>query len=228
MRYAAAALVPETRQFPTGSESIQVRQIFTYILENLQIKNMSENDPERDLVEETARWHVQLKKAFSCTICLDFRINSVSTKCQHSFCRKCIEGWIETKGTRGRAKCPVCLAGNLTKRSLNSQEEVMGRQIALVKKFFEVEREEMNGELDFLTVKVVNKVAFRTFLESIYSIYHVQDAREAEPSPCKPSSTVSRRAGGVWNKKKMKTLDRKVYGKRATSPEVKALLTTCI
>ena len=131
---------------------------------------MSENDPERDLVEETARWHVQLKKAFSCTICLDFRINSVSTKCQHSFCGKCIEGWIETKGTRGRAKCPVCLAGNLTKRSLNSQEEVMGRQIALVKKFFEVEREEMNGELDFLTLKVVNKVLFRTFPESIYSV----------------------------------------------------------
>ena len=104
----------------------------------------------------------------------------------------------------------------------------MGRQIALVKKFFEVEREEMNGELDFLTVKVVNKVLFRTFLESIYSSYHVQDAREAEPSPCKLSSTVSRKAGGVWNKKKMKTLDRKVYGKRATSPEVKALLTTCI
>ena len=158
MRYAAAALVPETRQFPTGSESIQVRLIFTYILENLQIKNMSENDPERDLVEETARWHVQLKKAFSCTICLDFRINSVSTKCQHSFCRKCIEEWIERKGTRGRAKCPVCLAKGLTKRSLEAEEEVMGKQIALVKKFFEVEKEELRGEVDFLTMKVVNKV----------------------------------------------------------------------
>ena len=65
---------------------------------------MSENEPENVVMKEAARWHVDLKKAFSCTICLEFRINSVSTKCQHSFCRKCIEEWIERKGTRGRAK----------------------------------------------------------------------------------------------------------------------------
>ena len=117
---------------------------------------MSEDDPEK--VQEAARWHVQLKKSFSCTICLDFRMNSASTKCQHSFCRKCIEEWIERKGTRGRAKCPVCLAKGLTKRSLEAEEKVVGKQIALVKKFFEVEKEELRGELDFLTMKVVNKV----------------------------------------------------------------------
>ena len=119
---------------------------------------MSEDEPENAVMQEAARWHVDLKKAFSCTICLEFRINSVSTKCQHSFCRKCIEEWIERKGTRGRAKCPVCLAKGLTKRSLEAEEEVVGKQIALVKKFFEVEKEELRGEVDFLTMKVVNKV----------------------------------------------------------------------
>ena len=125
---------------------------------------MSEDDPEK--VQEAARWHVQLKKSFSCTICLDFRMNSASTKCQHSFCRKCIEDWIEKNGTRGRAKCPDCNAGGLTKRSLVAEEEVMGRQIALVKKFFEVEMGELNGELDFLNMTVVNKVllAFSFYL----------------------------------------------------------------
>ena len=117
---------------------------------------MSEDDPEK--VQEAARWHVQLKKSFSCRICLEFRMNSASTKCQHSFCRKCIEDWIEKNGTRGRAKCPVCNTGGLTKRSLEAEEEVMGRQIALVKKFFEVEMKELKGELDFLNMTVVNKV----------------------------------------------------------------------
>jgi len=164
---------------------------------------MSEDDPEK--VQEAARWHVQLKKSFSCTICLDFRMNSASTKCQHSFCRKCIEDWIEKNGTRGRARCPDCNAGGLTKRSLVAEGEVMGRQIALVKKFFEVEMGELKGKLDFLNMTVVNKVS-----------------REAEPSPHKPPPPArgSRGGSGLWNKQKVGVNGRKVYGRRASSPEV--------
>lgn len=144
---------------------------------------MSEDNPENEeVMQEAARWHVQLKKSFSCTICLEFRMNSASTKCQHSFCRKCIEEWIERKGTRGRAKCPVCNAGGLTKRSLEAEEDAMGRQIALVKQFFEVEREELQGELDFLNMTVVSKVllAFRLDINLIQNFLFRLLARQKQ------------------------------------------------
>ena len=136
--------------------------------QSTETNKMSEDEEPEKLkeVQEAAMWHVQLKKSFSCTICLDFRMNSASTKCRHSFCRKCIEEWIEREGKRGRAKCPVCNSGGLTKRSLEAEEEVMGRQIALVKQFFEVEKEELKGELDFLTVTVVNKVLLAFAMKS--------------------------------------------------------------
>ena len=183
---------------------------------------MSEDDPEK--VQEAARWHVQLKKSFSCTICLDFRMNSASTKCQHSFCRKCIEDWIEKNGTRGRARCPDCNAGGLTKRSLVAEGEVMGRQIALVKKFFEVEMGELKGKLDFLNMTVVNKVLL-AFPQSDQS-FMFKVSREAETSPHKPPpppARGSRGGSGLWNKQKVSVNGRKVYGRRASSPEVNCI-----
>ena len=108
-------------------------------------------------LEEAAALHHQLKALYSCPVCMDFRMASTSTPCRHSFCRKCIEDWVGA-GRRGRAACPVCQAA-VTRRALQQEGEAVARQIAHVKRLFEVEREEMGGEVDFLAIRVVNQVS---------------------------------------------------------------------
>ena len=129
------------------------------------------------------------------------------------------------KGTKGRAKCPVCNTGGLTKRSLEAEEEVVGRQVALVKKFFEVEMEELKGELDFLNMTVVNKVLALAFYVLYDQNFMFKASHEAETSPHKvkpppPPNRSSRGVFGLWNKQKVSVNGRKVYGRRALSPEV--------
>ncbi|ELU10687.1 hypothetical protein CAPTEDRAFT_99768 [Capitella teleta] len=55
-----------------------------------------------------------LQKTFECPICLDLMKNAVSTKCDHKFCRLCIQKAI---GHKSSIPCPIC-KDPTTKRSL--------------------------------------------------------------------------------------------------------------
>ena len=66
-----------------------------------------------------------LRSLVRCPICLDTMINPVRTKCDHGFCKLCLEKWISEKGKRGKVICPSCQADGVTKRSLK-EDVVMG------------------------------------------------------------------------------------------------------
>uniref|UniRef100_A0A8C7RVQ5 RING-type domain-containing protein n=1 Tax=Oncorhynchus mykiss TaxID=8022 RepID=A0A8C7RVQ5_ONCMY len=54
----------------------------------------------------TPRPTAALEDELSCPICFEFFQDPVSLKCQHSFCRGCLEtpAWIQQK----QRECPVC------------------------------------------------------------------------------------------------------------------------
>ncbi len=66
-----------------------------------------------------------------CSICLEPYSDRVWTKCNHSFCRKCITQVCRTKPPTNRAPCPFCrqpvLLGELTSR-LSVHEASMARR----------------------------------------------------------------------------------------------------
>ena len=74
-----------------------------------------------------------LKSLVKCPICLEAMINPVRTKCDHGFCKLCLENWISEKGKRGRGVvCPSCQAPGVTKRSLK-EDLVMDRLVAQIR-----------------------------------------------------------------------------------------------
>ena len=73
-----------------------------------------------------------LKSLVKCPICLETMINPVRTKCDHGFCRLCLETWISEKGKRGKVGCPSCQAGGVTKRSL-TEDVVMGKLVLQIR-----------------------------------------------------------------------------------------------
>ena len=74
-----------------------------------------------------------LSSLVRCPICLDTMINPVRTKCDHGFCKLCLENWISEKGKRGRGvDCPSCQTAGVTKRSLQ-EDLVMGRLVAQIR-----------------------------------------------------------------------------------------------
>ena len=73
-----------------------------------------------------------LRSLVRCPICLDTMITPVRTKCDHGFCRICLEKWICEKGKRGKVACPSCQAGGVTKRSL-TEDVVMGKLVVQIR-----------------------------------------------------------------------------------------------
>ena len=73
-----------------------------------------------------------LKSLVKCPICLETMINPVRTKCDHGFCKLCLEKWISEKGKRGKVICPSCQADGVTKRSLK-EDVVMGRLVCQIR-----------------------------------------------------------------------------------------------
>ena len=73
-----------------------------------------------------------LKSLVKCPICLEAMINPVRTKCDHGFCKLCLEKWITEKGKRGKVGCPSCKAGGVTKRSL-TEDVVMGKLVLQIR-----------------------------------------------------------------------------------------------
>ena len=73
-----------------------------------------------------------LRSLVRCPICLETMTNPVRTKCDHGFCRFCLEKWILEKGKRGRVSCPSCQAEGVTKRSLKD-DLVIGRLVGQIR-----------------------------------------------------------------------------------------------
>ena len=73
-----------------------------------------------------------LRSLVRCPICLVTMINPVRTKCDHGFCKLCLENWISEKGKRGKVSCPSCKAGGVTKRSL-TEDVVMGKLVLQIR-----------------------------------------------------------------------------------------------
>jgi hypothetical protein len=44
------------------------------------------------------------ENAEECTICMERNCNLLSVKCNHSFCRECIQSWVDTH----HDTCPLC------------------------------------------------------------------------------------------------------------------------
>ena len=120
---------------------------------------------------------------------------------------------------------------------LQDEGEGVKQQIKLVAQLFKVEREEMGGEEDFLTVKLLNKVNLNIFDPSMNG-YFLQATREGVGTPAKvvkgpavstkkevirkqEQAAVSKyggsrgRRGKVWNREKTGLAQRKVYGRGA-------------
>ena len=50
----------------------------------------------------------RLAKNLECPICLDTYDDPRMLKCQHSYCRKCLEGIVTRVGHVQKVKCPEC------------------------------------------------------------------------------------------------------------------------
>ena len=50
----------------------------------------------------------RLAKNLECAICLDTYDDPRMLKCQHSYCRKCLEGIVTSVGRVQKVKCPEC------------------------------------------------------------------------------------------------------------------------
>ena len=98
---------------------------FSFKFRNVNVYTMTE-------VAEVKSLLASLQKTFQCSICLDLLDEPVSTKCNHQFCRECVNQLLSTK-TKGKAKvrCPLC-NGSVTKRSLN-EDPVLTDIVAAVK-----------------------------------------------------------------------------------------------
>ena len=60
------------------------------------------------LNEETCTVHLKnmILNRLQCTICTEILTKPLVINCGHSFCKKCLDPWIEQKGKR--ANCPIC------------------------------------------------------------------------------------------------------------------------
>ena len=67
------------------------------------------------------------ESTFQCTICTDRFKHPVRLRCEHTFCRLCIENWIRTSHNyenSNKTYCPICNDGPVTKRNLNPDKEL--------------------------------------------------------------------------------------------------------
>ena len=62
-----------------------------------------------------------------CPICFDRMVHPVRLRCEHTFCRMCIERHIRTSHNyedNNKSKCPICQDGPITKRNLRPDTEL--------------------------------------------------------------------------------------------------------
>ena len=82
--------------------------------------NDSTHDPRLDGIFDCLN---DLYSTVSCGICLETLDRPLSTKCGHSFCKKCIHKAIVGKRGGGTgSKCPLCNERSISKRSLEDDE----------------------------------------------------------------------------------------------------------
>jgi hypothetical protein len=81
-------------------------------------------------VLKMAKSLTSLASMIECGICLDTLVEPMVMPCQHNFCKKCIQQWIDTNSDEGKINCPfckdVCLVGDIKKSFL--MNEVIERE----------------------------------------------------------------------------------------------------
>jgi len=117
---------------------------------------MMENADVR--LEKLVAEHQTMKALLQCPVCLDMLVNPARTKCGHVFCTACIEDYVAKRGKRGRVACPSCKVMGVTKRSLEADRS-MAELVVEVRRLLQAEKEDTNGHLDFLEIRIVNKGA---------------------------------------------------------------------
>lgn len=85
-----------------------------------------ETNPE---IIEVAKILNRMEEAtFQCPICFDRMVHPVRLRCEHTFCRMCIERHIRTSHNYNednkKSKCPTCQVGPITKRNLRPDTEL--------------------------------------------------------------------------------------------------------
>ena len=86
-----------------------------------------ETNPE---IIEVAKILNRMEEAtFQCPICMDRMVHPVRLRCEHTFCRMCIERHIRTShnyedNSNNKSKCPSCQDGPITKRNLKPDTEL--------------------------------------------------------------------------------------------------------
>ena len=96
-------------------------------------------------MQELARLMRNIEEKFRCHICLDLLKHPVKLKCEHTFCRMCIETYIRVGVTdqnlgnaeRQNSNCPLCQGHkNITKRSLEDDNEsspLRGKTVSFIR-----------------------------------------------------------------------------------------------
>ena len=90
----------------------------------MQIK--METHPE---IIEVAKTLNRMEEAtFQCPICADRFKHPVRLRCEHTFCKMCIERHIRTSHNyneeNNKSRCPICQDGPITKRNLQPDTEL--------------------------------------------------------------------------------------------------------
>ena len=90
---------------------------------------MGEYEPHILEVAKTIQ-HME-ESTFQCHICKDTFKHPVRLRCEHTFCKLCIDRWIREKNNYenadkvdSKAYCPICNEGPVTKRSLNPDKQL--------------------------------------------------------------------------------------------------------